>query len=233
MTVKSAVDSAAIRTVGNVPTAVFSTQEQIALEMSDLANDVAVEIAESYDWRALTKIARFTGDGVIDYFPFPSDYNRMTVNNGIRDMKNWFWGYFPFDDVNEFLMMKENGFSLLSPGGWIILDGGFNFVPAPVGTATFPYISSNFARSNDGEAKSRFTADDDEFVLSERLLTLGLIWRWKAQKGLEYSEDLATYNAALSHDQTADRGQRSIRHGIPNTYRGARTAWPWMLGSGA
>lgn len=232
MTLKTAVDSAAIRTVGNVPSAVFSSTDQIAIEMGDLANEVAFEISESYDWRAITKIARFTGDGVADYFPFPEDYNRMTVNNGIRDMKNWFWGYFPFDNVNDYLMMKENGFSLLSPGGWIILDGGFNFVPAPSGTATFPYISKNIVRSIDGELKARFTADDDEFVLPERLLTLGLIWRWKAQKGLEYAEDLATYQAALSHDQTADRGQRAIRHGMPNNYRGAKVAWPWSLGPG-
>jgi hypothetical protein len=230
MTLKTVVDSAAIRVIGNAPAAVMASQEQIAIEMRDLVNDVAVSIAESYDWRDLTKLAEFVGDGVQTAFPIPSDYDRMTVNNGIRDMKNWFWGYFPFDSVNDYLMMKSNGFSLLSPGGWIILNEKFNFVPAPHGTAEFPYISSNIVQANSGTLKPSFTADDDEFVLSERLLTLGLIWRYKAQKGLDYTEDLATYEEDLSQKQTRDRGQRSVRHGMTNTWSRSRVAWPWPLG---
>lgn len=230
MTLKSAADSAALRAVGNVPAAVFGSTQQVAMEMADLATEVATEIAESNDWRAITKVASFVGDGTQDFFQIPSDMDRMTVNNGIRDMKNWFWGYFPFDDVNQFLMMKENGFSLLSPGGWIILNEGFNFVPAPTGTAQFPYISKNCIRANDGTLKSAFTADDDTFLLSERLLTLGLIWRWKSQKGLDYAEDMTIYEEALSHEQYKDRGQRSYRHGAPNTWPSRRVAWPWPLG---
>lgn len=230
MTIKTAVDSACIRTVGYAPTAVFASQEQIAVEMADLANEMAIEIAESYDWRAITEEARFVGGGTQDFFPFPSDYERMTVNNGVRDMKNWFWGYFPFDSVNDYLMMKENGFALLSPGGWIILNGGFNFVPAPTGTATFPYISKNIVTGQDGVKKPLFTRDDDSFVLSERLLTLGLIWKWKQQKGLVWEDDLTAYNEALSQHQTRDRGQRSYRHGMPNTWPNSRVAWPWPLG---
>lgn len=230
MTLKSVVDSAAIRVVGNAPTAVMSSQDQIAIEMRDLVNDVAVAIADSNDWREITKIASFTGDGVQTAFPIPEDYDRMTVNNGIRDMKNWFWGYFPFDSVNEFLMMQENGFALLSPGGWIILNDSFNFVPAPNGTAQFPYISKFIVKGADNALKSSFTADDDTFLLSERLLTLGLIWRYKAQKGLDYTEDLATYESDLSQKQARDRGQRSVRHGIQNTWSRSRVAWPWPLG---
>lgn len=230
MTLKTVVESAAIRVIGSAPAAVMSSQDQIAIEMRDLVNDVAIAIAESNDWRDLTKIASFTGDGVETFFPTPSDYDRMTVNNGIRDMKNWFWGYFPFDSVNDFLMMKENGFALLSPGGWIILNGGYNFVPAPTGTAQFPYISSNIVRGPDNALKPSFTSDEDTFLLSERLLTLGLIWRYKAQKGLDYTEDLATYEEDLSQRQARDRGYRAVRHGMQNTWNRSRVAWPWPLG---
>jgi hypothetical protein len=41
-----------------------------------------------------------------------------------------------------------------------------------------------------------FDADTDEFVLGDRLLTLAIIWQWKAQKGLQYAEDLANYENA-------------------------------------
>ena len=40
-------------------------------------------------------------------------------------------------------------------------------------------------------------ADGDSFVLDERLLKLGMIWQWKANKGSPYAEDMATYGDAL------------------------------------
>ena len=41
-------------------------------------------------------------------------------------------------------------------------------------------------------------ADGDTFVLDERLLRLGMIWQWKAQKGSPYAEDMGTYGDALN-----------------------------------
>jgi hypothetical protein len=73
-------------------------------------------------------------------------------------------------------MMAINGqVPALTPGGWIILGGEFKFWPSVNGTATFPYISKYIVLDGDGVTlKETFTSDDDTFVLSERLLTLGL-----------------------------------------------------------
>lgn len=222
MTVKTAVDSAAIRTIGNAPSAVFSSTEQIAIEMADLVNEVAYEIAESAEWRLLTRVATMTG---AMSFPVPEDYDRMLVGQGIQDKTTWFWGYYPFSSVSEYMMAVNGNLPLLSPGGWIILDGEFKFYPLPSGDATFPYISKNIARGSDGELKDRFTADDDEFRLSERLLTLGLIWRWKSQKGLEYGEDMANYQDELARAQNQDKGARVLMPDVRYSIPGARMAY--------
>jgi hypothetical protein len=43
-----------------------------------------------------------------------------------------------------------------------------------------------------------FMSDDDKFALDERVLKLGMIWRWKSQKGSPYAEDMGSYEDALA-----------------------------------
>jgi hypothetical protein len=113
----------------------------------------------------------------------------------------------------------------MDPGGWIILDGEFKFWPTPSGTATFPYISKYIVRNVGGTAQETFTADTDTFILPERLLTLGLIWRYRSQKGLEYAEDLATYSKALEQATNDDKGARVLRPDIYRRLPGVRVAY--------
>lgn len=229
MTIQTAVNSASLRVVGTVPAAVFSSTDQVIIEMLDLARDVAEDIARAYDWRDLTKIAVFTGDGSTTSFPKPADYDRMVQGEDIVDPPSWFWGYQPVVSVSEWL--KRERYAWISPGGWILLGGAFQFYPAPTGTAEFPYITKNWVLSANGTPKPAFTEDSDTFVLDESLLTLGLIWRYRAQKGLDYSEDMANYNSSLSQLMAKDKGSRVIRKHDRYTSFGGRLAWPWDLGT--
>ncbi|HAW53720.1 MAG TPA: hypothetical protein DEB52_16900 [Hyphomonas sp.] len=214
-----AIKSAILRVTGVVVQEVFTSTDMIAVEMADLVNDVAADIALSHDWRALTKVHQVVGDGSFAY-PLPSDYDRMVLASDVDDAASWFWGYHPFDTVNEWMRFKAGAYSIVSPGGWIIIGDEFQFYPAPNGTAQYPYISNAWARDVNGVPKSTFTADDDTFVLDDRLLTLGLIWRWLDQKDMPYAEAMQTYETALSQAQTRDRGARVIgtasRHRLSN-----------------
>jgi hypothetical protein len=49
-----------------------------------------------------------------------------------------------------------------------------------------------------------FLHDGDVYVLNERLLKLGMVWQWKANKGTPYSEDLNSYNDALDRAAGSD-----------------------------
>lgn len=188
------------------------------IEMRDLVQDVAVDIAKSAEWRALTKIATLTGAAS---YPVPVDYDRMLAGQGVQDKGNWFWGYYPFASVAEYMMAVNAQVALPNPGGWIILGGAFKFFPAPSGVATFPYISKYIVTGSDLVAKETFSQDNDTFALPERLLTLGLIWRYRSQKGLDYSEDLATYGNALAQEQNNDKGARVMRLGDRSSFPGA------------
>jgi len=75
-------------------------------------------------------------------------------------------------------------------GGRLIVDP----VPTAGETWAFEYVTWNWLTDAAGAVeKQYFTANDDEFKLPEFLLEAGLEWRWKKQKGMEYSEDFRTY----------------------------------------
>jgi hypothetical protein len=116
-----------------------------------------------------------------------------------------------------------------SPGNWIILGGAMQiFPPMPVSdSARFYYISNQIVSGNQTE----FKADNDTFVLDERLLYLGIVWRWRADKRMEYSEDLANYETAKASAMGKDKGSQIITVGRQRAARGPDIAYPAMLGS--
>lgn len=228
MTILSAIQKAVLRCTGDTVNKVFSSDDTVAAEMADLSNEVAQDIVSGFDWRSLTKIATLTGDTTV--FPVPSDYDRMISNSVVADPVSWFWNYTPFQSVSDWRKFVDGGYGLIVPGGWIIIDGAFNFYPAPHDGATFPYLSKDYARDSDGNTKAEFDQDDDSFILDERLLTLGLVWRWKAQKGLAYAEDMATYETALARAQAKDKGWKPLLETRPRSGWNYSRAYPWGLG---
>jgi hypothetical protein len=114
-----------------------------------------------------------------------------------------------------------------TPGWWLINNGKLNIYPAPPSGSSveFYYISNGVVTPSSGSAKAAFTADDDTFVLDERLLTLDCIWRWKAQKGLEYAEHMQNAEIARSKAISDDKGPRILVQGrrrlsLPVSYPG-------------
>lgn len=203
------IRSAVLRAEGSHIDEAASGGDQINREMLDLANEVAADIMRSHDWRDLTKVHSITGDGETAAFPKPSDYDRMASHDDLGD-------YRALCDVDEWVDATQGNYT--GRGGWIILGGQFQFHPAPAGLLSFPYVSNHVVRRDDGTTARQFSTDNDEFILDDRLLTLGLIWRWKAQKGLDYSEDMATYEIALSQEQVRDRGAYTLK--APRQWRG-------------
>lgn len=233
MTVLSAAQSALVRLIGRKPPTIFSSTETTVVEIADLLTEVGVDIMKSHDWSALTKVSTITGNGTDTAFPLPDDYDRMKLAQGVSDGSSWFWGYTKAPDMDTWIAL-QNGFYLgaMPPGWWMMLGGSMQFQPAPGASsvANYPYVSKNIAIADDDTLKDAFTTDTDRFVLDERLLTLGLIWRWRAQKRLEYSEDMQTYEIALSQAQARDGGSSVIRSNSRYRPGNLSTGWPWTLG---
>lgn len=232
MSFLTSAQSAAIRLGVNKPSAFFSSTGRFEQEICDLANEVVTEIIKAHDWRSLTKQQDMVGDGVTTAFDLPIDYDRMPKNADVGRM-NWYtWGYVDAPSLN-FWNDLVNGLASPSPGYWIMLGGQMQFIP-PISsgtTAEYYYISK--AAIVDGDTsvkKNSFTKDNDTFVLDERLLTLGLIWQWRAMKRLDYSEDMRNYEIRIDQISAEDKGARVIRLGNNLIDYNASWAYPRSLG---
>lgn len=231
MTALSACQNAIARLVARRPVSVFSSDDEICVEIASLSNEAAVDIAKGHDWQALTKLHSITGDGETESWPLPDDYDRMVNGTNVHS-GTWVWQrYSNAGTLDNWLDLKSL-LPAIPPGYWNILGGTVNFVPVvSIGDeAKFYYVSRQYARGEDGSAKFAFDRDDDSFVLDDRLLTLALIWRWKAMKGMDYQEDIRNYDIALSQAMARDGGSRVIRSGSTRFGPNTRLAWPWMLG---
>lgn len=222
MAILAALQSAAVRLVGRRPATFFQSNQQLEIELCDFINEVAQDVAKYQDWQALVRVASIGGS---DSVALPSDYDRMTIDADVQNAANWMWGYQHILDMNEYLFRKNSGWSPW-PGGWIMYQDRIHFSPSPTGAAQFPYITKHWARpANGGADKPAFTEDTDSFLLPERLLTLGLVWRWRENKKLDFTGDQDAYAKALDEYGTKDGGSRVMRFGPRR--RPLSTSVPW------
>jgi hypothetical protein len=226
MSILSAAKSAATRLSQQQPTSLFATTDTFSVEIADLANETAVAIAKAHDWQALTKLATLTGDGSEIAFPLPDDYDRMLLKAKVHSIRFRTAVFRAARDLDEWLFFNDY-LTTGTPGNWVILGGQMQIFPAmPVDeTARFYYMSNQIVSG----AKTSFTLDADTFVLPERLLTLGLIWRWRSQKGMEYAEHLSNYEIALSEEISRDKGSHVITVGRQRYSSDVNFAWPGQI----
>lgn len=227
MSVLTALQSASVRLNEGKPQAFFSSAGAFEVEVCELATETAVAIMKAHDWRKLTTLATATGDGVTTAFDLPEDYDRMVLGTEVHSASWATWRYAQAPTL-DFWHDLQTGLTTLDPGFWIILGGQMQFYPAlPSGEeARYYYVSKHIATG-----KAAFTSDEDVFLLDDRLLTLGIIWRWRALKRMDYSEDMANYEVALEEAIARDKGARVLYGGRrPSGFRNVRVAYPGNLG---
>ena len=78
-------------------------------------------------------------------------------------------------------------------------------------TIAYEYVSANWCEDSGGTGQSAFAADTDVGVLDEELLTLGLIWRFKRAKGLDWADDWAEYQTQVRLAKAQDGQARKLK----------------------
>jgi len=87
-----------------------------------------------------------------------------------------------------------------------------NPTPAAGHTWAFEYVSKNWLLGIDGTTYKQYaTLDTDTILLPEDLVLMGLRWRWKKEKGLDYAEDFEEYENQIKTDLGRDGGKETLR----------------------
>ena len=214
------------------PTSVFSgiNANRTMYEMLALANEMAQRIAyDTKDWTKLKKVQSFPGDGTTEAWPLPANFKRLLLTTNVWRSTSAMQPMAFVPDLDQWLQRRFLNHSN-AWGEWTMYGGLLYIWPIlpATETATFSYLDKNCISLASGGVGDSFLSDNDVFLIDERLLKLGMIWQWKAQKGAAYSEDMATYGDALTTLIGKDSPSPILtgRYPVSNM---ARVAYPWPV----
>lgn len=235
MSILSVVQDAAPKLGIARPTQLIADTGSTSLELQATLAEVAAMIRDRYDWEVFKSLGTFTGDGVVLVFNKPADYERMIVNGELWPSSSPFTPLTHITDSNLWLgMVTQSMISVV--GAWTILGDQFQIrmggssVPLPLATTvSFYYITDKQFADNSGVAKAAISADNDVFRLDERLLKLGLIYRWKEDKGRPFAADEARFEDALAIAIGNNKGPKILHLGARRSPIAADIAWPWPV----
>lgn len=198
------------------PTAVITSTDQMIRELLALANTSGRALVISYPWQEIIKECTFTSTAT---------YNQGTIDGGIvtaadfqRMLDNTLWdrtgSLKATGPINSSEWQQDAAFMAAAPYPKYRIWRGQLFIgpigspPASGDTWAFEYVSKNFCQGQSGTGQATWAADTDTGVLSENLMKLDIIWRWKASKSLEYADDLQSFEEewnALTGQTTGGR----------------------------
>jgi hypothetical protein len=191
-----------------ISTSVFSniTGNRTMQEILSLANEMVQRIAyDTREWNILKNTCILQGDGTTVDFNLPADFKRMLLTANVWRSTSALYPMRFIPDLDEWNQRRAR--QIYSPKGeWIIYGNQMHIIPVMGSnvTASFGYMKKNCVVLTSGGYGTEFLSDTDSFILDERLLKLGMIWQWKAQKGSAYAEDMGTYGDAIMMAMGAD-----------------------------
>ncbi|TIU06463.1 MAG: hypothetical protein E5W44_23605 [Mesorhizobium sp.] len=227
MSILDVVKGAATVLGMDVPSLLYGATSREMVEMQELANVMASEIADAHDWQKLLIQQTFTGDGVADAFDMPSDFRRMQKTSSLWSSR-WQWATEHLSSPDQWLELQVTPVATVN-GYWIVYGDQFHQWPVMASgeTVKFFYLSNQIVAASDTSKKTLFTEDADSFRLSEELLKKAIIARWKQNKGQAYEQDFDDYQDMLLRRIDTDGGSKSVVSGQPPvSWRGRRVAWP-------
>lgn len=182
------------------PTVCIGTSDQQVLQILALLRECNLDIASRFEWGVLTKQATLLATGVIEQgtitesFPDLAHIKNETIYNKTTQTK--IVGQLTSEEWQQLTITSATGLY----GNYRIVGGSLFIIPAPTlnNELVFDYISSYYYTSSAGVPQESLLSDSDKFILPYQLVSASLRWRWKAEKGLPYSEDFRAYEALIN-----------------------------------
>lgn len=196
MSLLTIVQSAATKIGIPQPSTVVSNNDPQVETLLTFANEEGEELARYGPWEEITKEKTFVSVAQDEQTgALPSDFvafiNGSFFNRSSR--RKVFGPISPQQWQREEATIVASGISdfFRVRGGEILITPE---IPAGE-TLAFEYISSLWVDTDaDNVADSAvWVADDDTSVLEERLISLGIVWRFLAKSGLPWNTQHATY----------------------------------------
>ena len=215
MSLLTLVQAACDRLGIQVPSAVMSSGDDIIRVMRALATQEGRELARRVAWQNLTKESSFTTVAAeTQPGAIPADFDRFINETAWNYTQNR--SLIGPVDPQQWQQLKA---SLVGPP-WLHFrqrGNAFLIIPNPPAgeNIRFEYVSRFWVdTNNDGLGDADAWANDaNTALLSEELITLGVIWRWLKRNRLPYNDELQEYQAQVNQAIGRDGGKRTVSMG--------------------
>lgn len=197
----------------NQPASVIGSNDQNIVQLQEIANEEGQELADAYEWQILTSEVQFYAtatesqgnlndivDGDLGWIVNDTIWNRTTNRPLFGPLTAQQWQQIkaraaagPFSEYR----IRGNQLLFYPPP-----DAGDN--------CYFEWVSKDFCQNSAGTASYReWNADTDVSILDSRIMSLGIVWRWKQLKGLDFQADYTKYAVAVEQAKARD-GTKSV-----------------------
>lgn len=199
------------------PTTLVGSSDLPSRTLLAAANRECRELARRYGWQALKRTTSFTtvaAETQTDSNAYPTDLDHIvpdTMWNTTRKLQ--VMG--PWTDAERADAIAR-GVSGSTPY-FQVRAGALLIYPAPTAgqTVTYTYISKYWAgiAGSTTATLAAWTADTNIPYLDEEAIRLGVVWRYKKSRGLEYGEDFNTYERHVAQLMGRDGSRRVLSMG--------------------
>lgn len=221
MSLLTLIQSASDRLGLTRPLTVAASTDQITLTLLGLAQEEGKTLARRHTWQVLQNEYTFPTAASTVSYALPSGFDRVLIDTVFnRTRRRRFVGDLTPAQWQE---IQASLVTMVNPA-FRIRGNLFLISPTPnaVETVAFEYITKNWCQSQASVGQTAWAADTDTGIIDEELMTLGVIWRFKAAKGLDYAESMQNYEIEVAKAITRDGAPMRVdsanteRDRIPN-----------------
>lgn len=195
------------------PISIIGSTDKTAVQLKSLANREGNFLSVQRDWSELVSEHTFTLVTADQTYALPADY-RWIIPSTTYDR-----------DDNRIVLNPITSQDWQFLKAWTSISGLTRRARIRAGqlefeqtisaadndkTIAFEYLSSYWAETSGGTAKSGFTIDTDVSRIDEEIHTLGVIWRFRRAKGLDFVDERNEYESFLSKLKSSDGGSRKL-----------------------
>lgn len=185
-----------------------------AQQIFAIANTELEALSELFNWPHLEVEYDFDTVASQAVYIWPSDFRVLApqamFNSGqYYELKGstglQFWELLKYGKLGS---LNRQRYRVVYPLG----APGIEITPAPTGIESLVavYYSKDYARDNAGASKFRYSADTDVSKIPERYIKMGIMWRFRRAKGLDYSAEKAEYDSTVQTQFARYAGQAEI-----------------------
>ena len=184
------------------PSTVISNTAENEVRLLAMAQREGKQLASKREWQILQREHTFNTVASQEEYALPSDYVTMISDTAwdrddyenIRRIDAQEWQVYKSGIVGSGVVNRRWRIKRAASGNTKVFC--LDPTPTTVAALVFEYRSNGWCASSGGAIQTAWAADDDVGILSEELMTMGVVWRFLRAIGNDYASQLLEYEQA-------------------------------------